>query len=165
MWFGNFLKRLVKAGLKKEHQILDFGCGHGLFLRYLKEKGYLNGVGYDAYSQGFQDSSVLQQKYDWVIAVDVLEHVEEPREFLELVQTLLKPMGRLCLETPNADGIDMDHPEKNIYSLHLPFHRNILSHSGLVELPKPNNFPQWHPTSITFVIRCGRALLGNLFNR
>src|SRR5512143_506937 len=34
---AHLLARLAKAGLQQSHKVLDYGCGNGLLLRYLKE--------------------------------------------------------------------------------------------------------------------------------
>ncbi len=45
----NLLGRLRRAGLAKEASILDYGCGNGVFIQYLKEKGYPRVEGYDPF--------------------------------------------------------------------------------------------------------------------
>ncbi|WP_301100472.1 class I SAM-dependent methyltransferase [Propionivibrio sp.] len=133
-WYRIFLERLVRAGLRKACRILDYGCGNGHFLEFLKERGYTQIVGYDPYAMRFNDPGVLQEKYDWVIAIDVIEHVEEPRAFIGLMLNFLNPAGRLCIQTPNADGIILESAEDFIHELHVPYHRHILSRQGLVDL-------------------------------
>ena len=44
--YGGILKRLVRGGLRPDHRVLDYGCGSGSLVRFLKEKGYANTVGY-----------------------------------------------------------------------------------------------------------------------
>ena len=36
-WYGVILKRLISVGLHQENSILDYGCGTGVFLDYLKQ--------------------------------------------------------------------------------------------------------------------------------
>src|SRR5580698_9992983 len=45
--YDNMLRRLQRAGLKKSHRILDYGCGSGMFVEYLHRRGYAHAVGYD----------------------------------------------------------------------------------------------------------------------
>src|SRR5262245_55890889 len=76
----------------KKAYILDFGCGTGDFLYYLKKEGYENFFGVDASRQqieycranisdkaeavdGFKFLQNKPQTYDFIIAHDVLEHI------------------------------------------------------------------------------------------
>ena len=36
---ANLLRRLQRAGLKTDDSILDYGCGNGLFVEYLRQRG------------------------------------------------------------------------------------------------------------------------------
>src|ERR1051325_3534113 len=68
-------------GMKKEDiRILDFGCGHGLLVKYLKEQGY-NVTGYDPYNEEYIQ---LPQKdnFHLCLMVEVVEHTSAP--FVEL---------------------------------------------------------------------------------
>jgi len=58
-WHTNILKRLKKAGLKPDHTILDYGCSSGLFLDFLKSRGYKNVYYYDPYVVHFSDMAPL----------------------------------------------------------------------------------------------------------
>jgi SAM-dependent methyltransferase len=133
-WYRVILSRLVKAGLNKQDRILDFGCNKGLFIQFLEENGYRNCFGYDPYVDRFKSKDVLKTQYDMVVSLDVIEHDENPREFLSRFRELLKPNGRLCLETPNADGIVLAETEEYLHALHMPYHIHILAWQALVDL-------------------------------
>lgn len=62
----------------------------------LKENGFSNVVLMDA------ENITLQEKFDFVVAGDVLEHMNNPGKFLEKVTGLLNPQGRLIVGVPNA---------------------------------------------------------------
>jgi hypothetical protein len=49
--YRNMEKRLVAAGLKKDHAILDYGCGSGALITYLRDAGYTDAHGYDQVSE------------------------------------------------------------------------------------------------------------------
>jgi 2-polyprenyl-3-methyl-5-hydroxy-6-metoxy-1,4-benzoquinol methylase len=132
--YGRQLARLRAAGLQKDHAILDFGCGDGLFLQYLRDRGYAHAHGYDEYSERFADKSVLGRTYDCVMTQDVLEHVPEPWDFLRDMRARLKPKGVLALGTPNAEAIELGDPEGYVHPLHQPYHRHIFSQRMLVSL-------------------------------
>ena len=102
---------------------LDFGCGAGGFLKYLRERGSLAGrplelTGHDVGSyadllksaDGFRilDLGELSRepegRYDVISMIEVIEHLPAPLEPMRLVARLLKPGGLLLLTTGNLDG-------------------------------------------------------------
>jgi len=145
------LSRLQAAGLKKEHSLLDFGCGDGLFLRFLSESGFTNARGFDEYSKHFADRSALDQRYDFILSQDVLEHVPEPWDFLHQMQGLVKPGGVVALGTPNAQAMDLAHTERYVHALHAPYHRHIFSERMLLSMGGELGWElvKYHPTMYT----------------
>lgn len=132
--YKNRLKRLVKEGLKKEHEILDYGCGLGLFVHYLRKRGYKNVTGFDPFVPEFSDKKVLGKTYDVVTAQDVIEHDNNPKALMEQLVRLVRPGGMLCIGTPNAEQIDLLNPEKFAATLHQPYHRHVLSENALRQM-------------------------------
>jgi SAM-dependent methyltransferase len=112
--------------------ILDYGCGSGLLVQYLRECGY-DATGYDPYSPGHDDPATLEATYDCVIAQDVIEHDEEPLAILEKLDALAAPGALVAIGTPNAAGIDLGQPEKFVHPLHQPYHRHILALPALLD--------------------------------
>ena len=131
--YGTMLRRLKRAGLKKDHRILDYGCGSGALVEYLRSSGYGYTAGFDQYSERYGDRGVLQQSYDMVVSQDVLEHVPDPWELLRAIHTVTKPGAAIVIGTPNAASIDLREPEQYIHALHQPYHRNIFSSQALLD--------------------------------
>ena len=123
----HYVRRLRRSGLQKRHSVLDYGCGSGMLIGQLRRMGYGDVHGFDPYSRDFQNETVLQRRYDFVIAQDVIEHVEEPAALLEKLVDLTAPGGVICIGTPNAEGIDLTKWQTYIHSLHQPYHLHILS--------------------------------------
>ncbi|HEY8946955.1 MAG TPA: class I SAM-dependent methyltransferase, partial [Polyangiaceae bacterium] len=115
--YGNQLARLRRAGLRSSHTILDYGCGSGEFVRYLKARGYEQTFGFDAYNPAYDSVAQLDRQFDCVLAQDVLEHVESPSALLNQLASLTRPGGILCIGTPNADAIHLDRPEEFVHTL------------------------------------------------
>jgi SAM-dependent methyltransferase len=130
--YSHQLSRLRRAGVGPEHRILDYGCGAGAFVEYLRKRGYHEAVGYDRYSPQFADIALLEQRYDCVVAQDVLEHVAEPRDLLDLFDQLARPSGVIAIGTPNAEAISLRMPEWYVHTLHAPYHRHIFSSRALI---------------------------------
>ena len=49
-------------------------------------------------------SKLLDESFDCVVAVEVLEHVERDRDFLRHVHRVLRPGGMFLMTTPNGDS-------------------------------------------------------------
>jgi 2-polyprenyl-3-methyl-5-hydroxy-6-metoxy-1,4-benzoquinol methylase len=120
---------LERAGLESGMTLLDYGCGVGHFVRYAREHG-VRAEGYDPYSEGFGDTSVLDRSYDFVTAQDVLEHVDDPRAFVDDLRNYVARGGCIAISTPNADAIDL-HDPLDLGPLHQPYHRHIPSAAKL----------------------------------
>lgn len=55
----------------------------------------------------FSNAALLSDtRYDAVIAIDVIEHLEYPSLFVESVKKLLRPRGLLILSTPSVTGLE-----------------------------------------------------------
>ena len=131
--YGNYLRRLRAAGLPKHAKILDYGCGSGTLIRYLRSRGYTQAVGYDAYHKDFTDRRPLEERYDCIISQDVIEHVDSPRSLLQEFDRLTTPDALIAIGTPDALAIDLQQHEAFVHALHAPFHRHILAHTALRE--------------------------------
>lgn len=131
--YENLLRRLIAAGLREEHRILDFGCGSGALVRFLRERGYAEAHGYDAYASAFTDPATLDARYDCVISQDVIEHVDSPRALLQQFGRLVEPGGLIAIGTPDAAAIDLLAADEYVHTLHAPYHRHILTHDALRE--------------------------------
>jgi SAM-dependent methyltransferase len=97
--------------------VLDVGCGGGLFLRLLKERGVpvlgmdLSGHaaaiawrrnGTPAVCARLDAAPLAAGSCAAITMFHVLEHLEDPAGYLEAAHALLAPKGRLIVQTPNA---------------------------------------------------------------
>ena len=98
-------------------KVYDLGCGNGAFARHLKSLGY-EVTGVDPSEEGIRlgreaDPELrlevgnayepLSEKYgtfDFVVSLEVVEHVYYPRQFAQCVTDLLKPGGTAIVSTP-----------------------------------------------------------------
>jgi len=105
--YGNRAQLLQRQGVGPDSSILDYGCGAGLFVNFLREKGYTDVYGYDPFVSRYSDLETLQRTYDAVVSYDVIEHYDDPREFMRAVSPLIRPGGVLAVGTPNADKVSI----------------------------------------------------------
>jgi SAM-dependent methyltransferase len=129
--YANYVRRLQHHGLARSHDVLDYGCGSGNFVRYLRARGYDRATGYDAFADAFRDAQVLDRRYDVVLAQDVIEHVDDPCALLSTLGRLVVPGGLVVVGTPDASGIDLSRAEEQLSELHQPYHRHILARPAL----------------------------------
>ena len=89
-------------------RLLDFGCGNGLFLRYLKTRyPSLSLKGYDPYippDGSIHSYSCLEDIptscFDLVTACDVIEHIEDDRSAIASICEVIKPQGTFVVTVP-----------------------------------------------------------------
>ena len=98
--YQNFVKPIVDA-VKQDYEStsigLDFGCGTGpVITKLLTESGYHLNL-YDPFFKN--ESLVLEEKYDYIVCCEVMEHFNTPKKEFELLNTLLKPNGTLYCKT------------------------------------------------------------------
>ena len=93
-------------------KVLEIGCGPGVFYKpwnqlnvdwfgtdinpFWKKFGQKNGVPISN-----QSIDSIKDKFDVVMAHQVIEHVEDPLTFMKIIKSLLKPRGIIHLELPN----------------------------------------------------------------
>ncbi|MDP3493636.1 MAG: class I SAM-dependent methyltransferase [Hyphomonadaceae bacterium] len=133
-FFSQRLSELRMAGVKPSSSILDFGCGNGSFVRFLRERGYANAQGYEPYSSEYDDPRVLKDRFDIVTSQDVLEHVPSPKDYLKELRSMVRPGGLLAVGTPDAAELRIDDPLDESGRLHQPFHRHLITRDLLAQL-------------------------------
>jgi SAM-dependent methyltransferase len=132
--YANRLRLMKRQGVRTSHQILDYGCGAGIFVNFLRENGFTNVTGYDPFVATYSDPKILQRQYDTVVSYDVIEHYDDPREFTQPISSLVRPGGLLVVGTPNADHLSLDRAYDP--GLHPPYHRHIFSEKMLLHLAR-----------------------------
>lgn len=132
--YSNYLSWISAAGVHPGQSVLDFGCGPGLLISFLQGRGFTNATGFDAHVSSFSNRAALERRYDVILSQDVIEHMEEPSEFIQELADLVEPNGIVCIGTPRADGIDLQAAETYSLSLHVPYHRHILSEKVLLAM-------------------------------
>lgn len=112
--------RFVERALRRSHArgvLLDVGCGGGLFLRLLRERGF-RGVGLDFSAEAaaiawkrqeapavcamLEHAPFREGSLAGLTMFHVLEHLYDPRAYLASAYKLLASDGRLVVQVPNA---------------------------------------------------------------
>lgn len=114
-YVGENLKKLLSPGSK----ILELGCGSGALSLRLADMGF-NVTAIDYVEENFKAEHELisfqqadlnqnlpastQGQFDAVVAVEIIEHLENTRHFVRLMSAALKPGGLLFITTPNISS-------------------------------------------------------------
>jgi SAM-dependent methyltransferase len=114
-------KRIVDSYVPIKGTLLDVGCASGAFLSVMEQAGWeVEGVepsasqfsraqklvgGSTRIQQCLLQHADLSHPFDLITLWDVLEHVTEPVEFLNVVASHLKDRGYLVLNVPRMDSL------------------------------------------------------------
>ena len=115
--------RLDKIGADffRDKTVLDYGCGGGAFLDLVSGlsretlgiepfSGYHESLidrGHEMFSNMETAQSKYKDKVDSIVSFCVLEHVQNPQQYLKDACSLLKKSGKMYLETDNIHNILM----------------------------------------------------------
>ena len=116
--------------------ILDFGCARGYLVKALRAIGYkAHGVDVSEWAINNSDEeirsyvhlagnmpSLLDNEFDWIIAKDVLEHVEGLAATIDMLKSVARK--GIFVVVPLAHGRDYDVPEYELDVTHV--HRRPL---------------------------------------
>lgn len=159
-WFyaqWNFFLRKIK--LMRNARVLEIGSGYGTVYSFLKvkinEKNYCGlELDYDMckFTNNYFKTDVFKNisienfksrdKYDFIFAFEVLEHVDNPRKTIEKVRSLLKEKGTFIGTSPYP------YP-KNVYADDT--HQYVLHPSNWEKLFKDSGFKSIETYPMSFV--------------
>jgi SAM-dependent methyltransferase len=100
-------------------RLLDAGCGPGLLLDEARRRGWTTAgvepsawgverakrAGLDVTQGTLETVDTKTPPFDVIVAADVIEHVDDPRAFMDRINRLLVVGGILLVATPNVDSI------------------------------------------------------------
>lgn len=132
----------------KDVKYLEIGCGLGFAVDFCDKILRWSSSGLEPGSWGSIASSTLavdvyqeylgqgsrfdNKKYNLIYASEVIEHIQNPLEFIATLKNSLTLEGYIILTTPNADYIHKRNPTSDNYSLLFPGeHKIIFSELGI----------------------------------
>jgi SAM-dependent methyltransferase len=141
---------LAQIGAPAGARMLDVGCGYGFALDLARFLHGWQGIGLDpsiAAKRGSEelgldirpgtidDALAPDERFDVILASEVLEHTADPRDFLAALERLLAPEGVVVLTTPDAELV---HPENSAVTLFqvlsVGAHEFLIDRDGLTQL-------------------------------
>ena len=135
-WVGDRHAAFLGSGLPRGGRVLDVGCGRGVILGALADRG-IEAHGFEvseAAARGadsrakicvaprLEDAGYPDAHFDGVIIWHVLEHVRDPRSTLETIRRILRPGGRLVVAVPNFGSPQARWAGPAWFHLDLPRH-------------------------------------------
>ena len=169
--FDNMAYKLLRRSDKRKNlEVLDVGCGLGEFLHVCTKSGnnvigiditksivdQLNQKGFQVYQKSLSEFCSIELNFDWVSCLNMIEHVNDPLLAIKQLANLVRPGGRIAIQTPNGSAI-AKHTE-NSYGLHVDEeHINYFRPDQLIRILSQYNFSliykKYYPTNI----RLGRV--------
>jgi SAM-dependent methyltransferase len=147
--------RWILHSCNKKVNILDFGCGRGEFVFYLRQKGWQvwgvdlmikksAGIQYLSYNNLlFPSLTCLKENnigmFDVITLNYSLEHCDNSLSTLKELHTLLSPEGLIFIRVPNFDYI-LRNKKLSSFQLKIPLHRYFFTVENLAKLLKDAGF-------------------------
>lgn len=115
--------KLYNLGLQDDSVVLDVGAGTCQFGRYLSARGWKGWYWpVDAVLDGVDLETYVAPKVDFVVCIEVVEHLHKPFRLIDMLQNAAR--HGFVLTTPNSETVDVIGCD--------PTHVSIVSYSDLL---------------------------------
>jgi SAM-dependent methyltransferase len=137
--FAEYAQWLAER-IPMDARILEFGCNDGVLLDQLEQLGFSQLQGVDASAnmvaiaqgrglkviQGFFGQQIVQKigekiSYDLITCSNVFAHIDDLKDVLLGVSSLLSPTGQFCIEVHDAERLIAEGQFETIYHEHLTY--------------------------------------------
>jgi len=113
----------LKYGIEMSQEAASIAAGNGI-----------NIVGNDLYKIN------SCEKFDLILAVDVIEHTQNPEVFIKKLTTMLEPQGELIISTGNTDNLLWKNLKNRFWYSKFPEHISFIGESWLENFSEKNNY-------------------------
>jgi 2-polyprenyl-3-methyl-5-hydroxy-6-metoxy-1,4-benzoquinol methylase len=111
---------------RRDARMLDIGCGDGVLFPFLSAFGTVEGIEPDPLTvtpdgpwrdaihlRPFDETFAPDARYDLILMLDVLEHLDAPEAALRHASALLAPGGRMLITVPAFELLWTHHDDVN----------------------------------------------------
>lgn len=160
--------KVTISDLPRESDIqkdLNLGITDAIMAQTLKRRSNITGIEYDDMTQ----STFEDHRFDAIVSIEVLEHVEEDDAFVANVSRVLKPGGFFLMTTPNGDFVENNNPDHKRHYLRQQLHDLLAKHFDEVQVDYAIWTSKWrtrslHPWKIRKPIRTVLSMMGSFIN-
>lgn len=131
--FFNLIKKTIEdfgvlSMLPKQSAVLEIGSATGLFLKYMNENGHIStgleickeSVDYgiknynvNLINKRLEECNFKENSFDFIHFSHLIEHLNDPFNFLITIKKILKHSGYIMLTTPNSSGLFAKYYQDN----------------------------------------------------
>ncbi|WP_128330203.1 class I SAM-dependent methyltransferase [Apibacter sp. HY039] len=156
-------KLKIISKYKSEGKILDYGCGDGSFLNFIKKNNF-RVEGYEPNikaklnaevkigKQHIFDNidSINSNSYDIITLWHVLEHIPNPEEIILKLKSKLNKEGILIIAVPNFESYDAKFYKENWAAWDVPRHLFHYGKKGAINFFTQNGLNVLHTYPLPF---------------
>lgn len=171
---------IVEEGGIPRGRLLDLGCAHGGFPRFMKKRGWdVTGVevsmntdqdpGFPVHRCEFTDVPISAPAFDVITAWAVLEHVHDPAAYFHKAAELLLPGGRFVFLVTNFESdssrfLYREDPPRHLYFFTEATVRRYLDNAGLVLEKAEYSGRVFEMRAVNWLVAKLRRMLGMPFS-
>lgn len=140
---------------RKNNRILDVGCGRGWFLEVAKKRGW------EVFGTEFSDVAIqigkqkglniiqgsleelrgqIKQEFDVITSFEVIEHINNPKEEMAHIYSLLRSSGLFYCTTPNFNSLNRLYLKQDFNIIEYPEHLSYYTRKTLRSLMQSSGF-------------------------
>lgn len=131
--------------IEPNSKVLDVGCGNGSSLLEIQsQQAEAYGIeedrniepiakelDLDIFFGSLENSDFPDNSFDYITMSQVLEHIQDPLNFLKLAVNKLSPGGKIIMSFPNKDSFYRVISKEKWINWHVPYHLNFFSEKSL----------------------------------
>ena len=159
-----YMDMIVPRLRNVQRRLLEIGCGSGDFLMEAQSRGFdVEGLEYSEHATevanarlsrpavrtgSLETVQLVANRYDVIVAFDVVEHVRDPIYTLERLYSALLPGGVVAIVTPSLDSWSrrvlgkywMEYKTEHLTYFGLKSLRRLLEKTGFAEIEFTSNY-------------------------